>query len=125
MRLLRKIIRDDDRMLPLTLDGYNALIALAVAASPLPEELCGWTAHSPRAGFATDMYLSKGPSALPLIQHICRWQTPKTLIIYLDVVGAAASAQSRRLEDFAHVADAAAAEFRAALISSLRQLANI
>ena len=82
----------------------------------------GWTAHSPRVGFATGMFLKRGVVAIPEIRHVCRWQSEKSLKVYLDVVGAAASRHSQQLELHAPVADAAAKFALSEILAALAAL---
>ena len=83
----------------------------------------GWTAHSPRVGYATGRYLTEGETALPGIQHDCRWQNKKSLKTYLDVVGAAASRHSQDVGRFASLADESAVVGPGEVLAALRELA--
>ena len=80
----------------------------------------GFSGHPARAGFATHLYLKEGSAALPKIWDTCRWQSEKTLKVYLDVVGATASAHSRELEKHAPVANEAEATMGGARLAALR-----
>ena len=108
-------------MVPLILAAYNSCIYEACISEGLG--LQGWSGHSPRAGFATAEYLRGGVKALPTIREVCRWQSEKTLKVYLDVVGATASVHARELkQNNGHKADEAAKVFPKLLLNALRRL---
>ena len=120
LRELRRITDLNERIVPLSLGAYNSNIYEACIVMGLGVQ--GFSGHSARAGFATHLYLKEGSAALPKIRDICRWQSEKTLKVYLDVVGATASAHSRELEKHASVADEAEATMNKALLGALKSL---
>ena len=83
----------------------------------------GWTPHAGRVGYATAAYLGGGASALPEISETCRWQSIKTLKIYLDVVGVVAGQLSQRLErEAGPLADFCASTYRPRLLTAVQML---
>ena len=78
------------------LGAYNLLIRQGAEVYGLYGT--GWTPHSPRAGYCTNLSLPCVVSAIPEMSETCRWYSIKTLRQYLDVVGGAASTPSRSLE---------------------------
>jgi hypothetical protein len=69
------------------------------------------------------MSLEYGPEALPEVQTVCRWQNQRMLKVYLDVVGATASALSKDLEKvLKNVANEAQANHYSRLVEALEAL---
>ena len=121
LRELRRITGEAERIMPLPLSAYNSCIYGACLAEGVGQQ--GWSGHSPRSGFATALFLKDGVKTLPTIREVCRWQSEKTLKIYLDVVGATASVHARELEtQHGAKADKAALIFPALLLKTLRSL---
>ena len=123
MRALRACSSMDERLIDLSLGSYSDAIAEGCALEGIPA--VGFTGHSPRAGFATGLFLAEGVDSLPRIQHICRWQNPKMLKIYLDVVAVATSHLSRELTPKLPTARACAQWLPRALLMGLYTLANV
>ena len=69
-----------------SLDYNQYSRCLAFAARQLGLNTIGYSPHSPRAGWATQLRLSGVPFAE--IQERARWQTASALRIYLDAVAA-------------------------------------
>ena len=65
----------------------------------------GWTAHSPRAGYATDAGLAGMP--FEEIREGGRWQSDSSLRTYLDIVSSAAVIRTLRLSGLAGQLNAA------------------
>ena len=119
LRAFRQTVASSDLLSDIrSLTGLSSLMRRAVLDRNLP--MPGWTPHSGRAGYATDAYL-RGVT-LARIAEICRWQSIKTLRIYLDAASATASAVSRTLEQHSWVADRCAEEFPGMILGALDQL---
>ena len=108
--LLRRVksicVLPDERLFPYTLAKYNSLIKAVSKESGLED--VGWTAHSPRAGFASESR-AQGKSFVE-IREEGRWVADSSLRIYLDVV---ATAQIEAESKATHIkADAEAARAR-------------
>ena len=119
VRGLRRITPNDARALPITLAAYNSMMHEAAIVKNLGPQ--GVSGDSPRAGFATHLHLKHGTKALPTIKDVCRWQSEKMLKVYLNVVGATASAHSKEVERTSAVADEAEALFRSRLMNAGKQ----
>ena len=67
-----------------TVSGYNRLLAAAAKTAGVQHH--HYTAHSPRAGWATEMRIAG--VAFSELQELGRWQSAHSLRIYLDVTAA-------------------------------------
>ena len=72
----------DDRLFPFSYSHYNNSFKLAEQHFRLQ---VGWTAHSGRAGFATDRVARGVPAAE--VQALGRWLSDSSFRCYIDVVG--------------------------------------
>lgn len=72
----------DDRLFPFSYSYYNNSCKLAEQHFRLQ---VGWTAHSGRAGFATDRVARGVPAAE--VQALGRWLSDSSFRCYIDVVG--------------------------------------
>ena len=84
-RLLEWLVDDtptEDRLFPFSYSYYNNSFKLAEQHFRLQ---VGWTAHSGRAGFATDRVARGVPAAE--VQALGRWLSDSSFRCYIDVVG--------------------------------------
>ena len=96
-RLLSRLMDltpSDERLFPYSLSSCN--VWLKKAQQELHLEDLGLTAHSPRAGFASDL-IAAGAS-FQTIKERGRWIADSSLRVCIDVVGALVSAQRLRLQ---------------------------
>jgi hypothetical protein len=82
-----------------SLSAYNKWIKWAAAAYNVAE--IGWTAHSPRAGYASDAAIT-GKGFTETREH-GRWQSDRTLRGYLDVMSVMGGEVAHRLQGMAHL----------------------
>jgi hypothetical protein len=94
----RCILQPGERLSPFrSLTAYNRWIKLAAAA--FKQEHIGWTAHSPRAGKASDDTLANRP--FQTIREEGRWTCDKSLRGYLDIMAVMGGELSVSLAQFA------------------------
>jgi len=86
------------RLFPYTVGTYSTWVQKAQVAEELP---LGVTAHSPRAGFASDAIASGTPAFE--VKEAGRWVSEASFRTYVDLVGSQAVAQQLRLKDRAAV----------------------
>ena len=117
MRAVRARLHGSSRIMTYgTLGVYNS--HLRVPQERLRMPLTGWSAHSPRCGFATAAHLRKVP--VPTIQEVLRHASAKTLRIYLDAAAVTASQLSVKLKPFEAHAAFAAEHFPTRILHALR-----
>ena len=122
VRLPKQIVGKDELVVGLShLGQFGTVLKLGGEAKGLQKT--GWTPHSGRAGHATAEYLAQGAACLPELQETCRWSSLRSLKIYLDVVGVAASQQSQFLEHkHGALADQIAITFQDRLLTALSRI---
>ena len=87
VEILRRLVwatRPGERLFPYTLEQYNRMIKKVTKSLDL--DSIGWTAHSPRAGFASERK-AQGAEFVE-IREEGRWVADTSLRIYIDVVSA-------------------------------------
>ena len=100
LRLLRSLTPRGCRLFPYSIQVYRNLLRRLELKLGLQ---IGWTPHSGRAGFATEMRAAGTPFGE--IRERGRWAADSSLRTYLDIVGATQVATTLRLSGFAnHIA---------------------
>ena len=86
LRRVKSLCRDPhERLFPYTLARYNTLIKRVSKKCGLED--VGWTAHSPRAGFASEARAQGRP--FTDIREDGRWVADSSLRVYIDLVASA------------------------------------